>query len=632
MDERMELERLIDERQANTKDYPFPEYRKCRDIFFLILFILFCGGMGLIAYFAILNGNPYMLIYGVDDQGNICGIDNIKNGRIVTNNSRDLTDYKYLYYIFYGPPYANDTKVCVQSCPTENHLDADGSNSSDIVCPMGVDPIPANMYPNGLCYGSYASVPILNRCGPSIIVNETEEIYVKIISFINTSLFTSKISDVFRDAIVHWYYILAGTGVAFVMGIVWIFLMSYLTGLIVWLSLFFVVSSLGALSYLLIKQSMLVAQQVEKIPFELQLLTDQQNIEVLKVIGYASATVCVLLLLVILFMSTRISIAIGIIKETSRAITDMLSILLFPIFPLVLIVILAAYWVIVGAFLVTSTDVNYDITGNFEGYKVNIKLRYLELYHLFGGLWILNFILGIAQATIAGAIGSWYWVHDKRDAPTLPVLDSLSRTMRYHLGSIAFGSFLIALIGWFRIVIWLVKHGMQNVKKIEQESKLVKALCCWLNCCLVCFQKLIKFIDRIGYVMVSIFGYSFCNGVREGMSLVSSNPLRVAAVNCVGGFVIFIGKLWISVSASIATFVYLTHFTDMTYYILPVIIVGVLSYAISCGFMEIYHMGMETILLCFCHDCAVNSGSRSKRYYMSEGLRNVIESGHGCCC
>ncbi len=49
------------------------ERRHCRDIFWLILFIVFCIGMAAIAALSFDAGEPKMLLYGVDSWGNICG-------------------------------------------------------------------------------------------------------------------------------------------------------------------------------------------------------------------------------------------------------------------------------------------------------------------------------------------------------------------------------------------------------------------------------------------------------------------------------------------------------------------------------------------------------------------------------
>lgn len=41
----------------------------------------------------------------------------------------------------------------------------------------------------------------------------------------------------------------------------------------------------------------------------------------------------------------------------------------------------------------------------------------------------------------------------------------------------------------------------------------------------------------------AIHGYPFCKAAREAFSLLSKNVLRVAAINCVGDFVIFMAKV-----------------------------------------------------------------------------------------
>jgi len=53
--------------------------------------------------------------------------------------------------------------------------------------------------------------------------------------------------------------------------------------------------------------------------------------------------------------------------------------------------------------------------------------------------------------THAGAIGSFYWAGgDSALMPRFPVLTSLKNTSIYHMGSIAFGSFIMAVIQFIR--------------------------------------------------------------------------------------------------------------------------------------------------------------------------------------
>lgn len=56
-------------------------------------------------------------------------------------------------------------------------------------------------------------------------------------------------------------------------------------------------------------------------------------------------------------------------------------------------------------------------------------------------------IVGFTCVTIAGAVGQFYWAGgDSAKLPTFPVLTSLKNTVVYHMGSIAFGAFIIAII------------------------------------------------------------------------------------------------------------------------------------------------------------------------------------------
>jgi len=41
----------------------------------------------------------------------------------------------------------------------------------------------------------------------------------------------------------------------------------------------------------------------------------------------------------------------------------------------------------------------------------------------------------------------------------------------------------------------------------------------------------------------AIYGYSFCEAAKKAFLLIVANALRVAAINSIGDFVLFLGKL-----------------------------------------------------------------------------------------
>jgi len=330
----------------------------------------------------------------------------------------------------------------------------------------------------------------------------------------------------------------------------------------------------------------------------------------------------------VLCLWQRIGIAVGIIKEASKAMIRIPTILLVPVGVGAAIIPLAVYWFFIGAYLGTTGKATYDSNGAFLGYETSGVWIRMQLYHLFGGFWALNFLHAVGECVIAGAIASWYWVHDKKEVPGSPVAQSLYRVVRYHLGSLMFGSLILAFVQFIRFLLMQLERRVKG-----KEATIVKWLLRIVQCLLACFEKFIKFLNKNAYIMISIYGYSFCTGARRGFTLVAGNLLRVTALNCVSGFVIFLGKLFVSILTALIAFAVLRHnFDDIGDYVIPTIAIAILAYAIAVAFFGVFDMAIDTLLLCFCEDCERNNGA-DRPYYMSDNLKSHIDHDHkGCCC
>lgn len=82
--------------------------RKCTDVFCLLILVISWAAMTFLGVQALMSGDPRLLLYPLDFEGNVCGTDFVRNG-----TGRDMTDYPYIVYInnFGGG-------VCVESCPS----------------------------------------------------------------------------------------------------------------------------------------------------------------------------------------------------------------------------------------------------------------------------------------------------------------------------------------------------------------------------------------------------------------------------------------------------------------------------------------------------------------------------------
>lgn len=100
------------------------------------------------------------------------------------------------------------------------------------------------------------------------------------------------------------------------------------------------------------------------------------------------------------------------------------------------------------------------------------------------------------------------------------------------------------------------------------ENRFTKCIFCCCQCCLSCLQNFLQYISRNAYIetgmaivdqhtqldfwykyiwllFVAIYGYSFCLAGQKAFSLLSSNALRVFAINSVGDFVLWSGKAFV---------------------------------------------------------------------------------------
>merc|ERR1712072_1101673 len=108
-------------------------------------------------------------------------------------------------------------------------------------------------------------------------------------------------------------------------------------------------------------------------------------------------------------------------------------------------------------------------------------MKYMILYHLFGLLWTVQFILAMGFLTLAGAVSKWYYTMEKsKDTKGEGLREAYKRTWKYHAGSALFGSFILAVVQMIRIVFNYIMKKMSKHK----ENKVIKMVWYCVDCCL----------------------------------------------------------------------------------------------------------------------------------------------------
>jgi len=658
--------------------------RSCTDLICCLIFTLYIAGMLIVGVLAFIWGNPMSLLNPTDSQGNVCGkTENVKNKPYLLYFDltecvpTDISPSKILSTVTNCPTYT----ICVSKCPSENQAAVTASKDK-VWCKYDVDLTLWDSYSykekydvifkNKSCAPyTLQSSSAVSRCIPTLVGTSLSNFLTTNqadISSDGKNITTSDVQNgnvaaaallnlqnlgkkVIQDVEKSWYWILAGLGMAMGGAFFYILIMQWVAGILVWLTTYAVLTLIGyGVYYCYTEYDRLKSQdsnQSLQFEFTTNLTSYKDKKETWLAFTIILGIVLGVLLLLLLALRSRIAIAIQLIKESSRALTRMLSTLFFPLIPWIMQLILFAWFVGVLVFLVTSGSAQFkkvengtvtniactaaealnsagaNVSCNFMEYKTETNLFRMQIYHLFGWFWLMNFIVAFGECVLAGAFASWYWAWDKKtDVPALPVLSSMGRTLRYHTGSIAFGSLIIAIIQMVRVCLEYLDHKLNGPG--TEPGPVTKFLIKCLKCCFWCLEKFIKFLNKNAYIEIAVYGKNFCTSAKNAFFLLMRNILRVAVLDKVTDFLLFIGKLTVVLGIAVGSFYWFKDRKDLNYYLAPVMIITVGAYMIVSGFFSVYEMAIDTLFLCFLEDCERHDGSPEKPYYMSKKLKKIL--------
>jgi solute carrier family 44 protein 1 (choline transporter-like protein) len=196
-----------------------------------------------------------------------------------------------------------------------------------------------------------------------------------------------------------------------------------------------------------------------------------------------------------------------------------------------------------------------------------------------------------------------------RNQANSPIVVSFTNTMRFHLGTIALGSFIITLMALIRAVI----------RSLINNNKL-KWLC---DCCCGNLEALLKFLSKNSYIETAIHGQSFFRSGKRAAKQLITNAGSVIALNSVGDFVMVMTQfILVAISTAIAYALFLDSPNNL---LLPTVISFILNLIIVVIIFGVFGTTVDTLFICFCEDKSINDGT-TKPYYMSKGLMQFVEN------
>ena len=87
----------------------------------------------------------------------------------------------------------------------------------------------------------------------------------------------------------------------------------------------------------------------------------------------------------------------------------------------------------------------------------------MQFVNVFGLYWGIFFFSAFGELVLAGVFARWYWVLDKKkNLPTCALGTSMWNAAVFHLGTVAFGSLIIAIIRMIRTILEYIEKKIKR--------------------------------------------------------------------------------------------------------------------------------------------------------------------------
>ena len=167
----------------------------------------------------------------------------------------------------------------------------------------------------------------------------------------------------------------------------------------------------------------------------------------------------------------------------------------------------------------------------------------------------------------------------------------------YNFGSLAFGSFILAVIWIIRLIFEYIDN---QLKEAKEESAIVSCVLSCTRCCLDCFHRFVKFLNENAYIQVALTGESFCSSAMAAFVLALKNAATFTITNGVGSLIFFLGKMTISITNTAIGYVLITNVESFKEDIdnpIPILaIIFLISLMMASVFMNLYDSTSLSVL------------------------------------
>ncbi|EST09646.1 Choline transporter-like protein [Kalmanozyma brasiliensis GHG001] len=245
------------------------------------------------------------------------------------------------------------------------------------------------------------------------------------------------------------------------------------------------------------------------------------------------------------FMRKRIPLAKLILVTVIRTAEQYKSVYVVALTGLIVETAFSAWtsWVIV------ATYQRFQPSGQAAGSSSsNASIIGLMVFIVFAYYWISEVIKNVAFTTVAGIFGVAYYNVNK---VSHAAWGAFRRSMTYSLGSICFGSLIVAILDMLRALFNLLQS--QAASDGDMTGQI---LACIASCCIGCIRALVDYFNRYAYINIALYGNGYIRAAKETWSLLKDRGIDALINDSLVNIVFNCGAFIVGLLTALFAYVY----------------------------------------------------------------------------
>mmetsp|Transcript_72216 Transcript_72216/g.169233 ORF Transcript_72216/g.169233 Transcript_72216/m.169233 type:complete len:695 (+) Transcript_72216:51-2135(+) len=313
-----------------------------------------------------------------------------------------------------------------------------------------------------------------------------------------------------------------------------------------------------------------------------------------------------------------ITFVIAAVKATIRILYDVPQLILLPAVGAVVRGVIFIIFLWGAALLVSAGEVEQvDLTqyvpkGIARTFSHTQDETLYIVYYCFSVFWMWELLLALETFVASYTVVIWYnapLANGKKRVPCFPVVRAFFVGLTYHLGSLLFGSIILAIFRGAYFLVSLFESQVRGKGDDENDVARTSAACCC--CCLQCVEQIVRYLNKGAYVLIAVNSDNYCSAADRALRLMTSNIFELGLLQ--GATVLFqvLGNVAIPGLGGYLTYLIVRHlewFNDPAsdHFVaqpdLVAVVGALICLAVSLAFMSVFDTVSDAMIYAYITD------------------------------